>query len=174
MVIGYFLSGYLVYRHSLNQSVKHEAELLAEIEKLKLANVATAPLQRTASVDYSACLAAQDVTQAPAYLLAAIRRVENGRQGRELGYNGKDAYVVGRMAVEQWQYGAAGRLATKVLWQWAASDPERFKDYVETLAATYYGHGQAGNHDWAKQVRALAKQERAHLSTDRRTTTSNP
>lgn len=146
-----------------------ELALVAALEETKFSNmqIEAVPYKlSTGPVDYVAVGRTEYLTQAPAHLVAAMRRQEMGRPYRELGYHGKTQFAVEHFELQDRQYGEAGREATRELWRWVQSDKELWDDYTEFLAVGYHGGDKASNFHWAKNVRILAKQERANLQRD--------
>ena len=142
--------------------------LAAENRTLRFANAAIFerwPDIPPAEVDYIACRETEYWTLSPWYLTAAIRRQENGRTHRELGYHGKSQFISKNMSITHWQYGEAGRMASRKLWKWVQKDGKRWRSYIDYLASRYRGGSLQQQQLWARNVRILVKKEKARVPT---------
>jgi hypothetical protein len=142
------------------------AKLAEQNEKLRYANAAI--FERSgyippADVDGEAVQMAHWYTLAPRELIVAIRRQENGRKHRETGYHGKSEFIATHLEIGHWQYGEAGRMATRKLWQYTWNNPARRRAYVNFLATRYLGQSKSKNAQWSKAVIRMVKQEMARL-----------
>lgn len=146
-----------------------EKILVAALEEQRMAGaqIEWTPWKKsTGAVDYGAVRKTEYLTQAPAHLVAAMRRQEMGRPYVELGYFGKTQFAVENFEPSTRQYGEAGREATRELWRWVQADKNLWEDYTDFLAHGYVSGTERENNLWARNVRALAKQERANLNRD--------
>lgn len=91
----------------------------------------------------------------PASILVAVRRLERGSQGYELGNKGKTAVFAKCVPVEQWQYYEASRSLNRLVWKWALVNPAYRRDLFKALGG--YTRPDRSK-DWSRNVDRFQKE----------------
>ena len=110
------------------------------------------------SVDLTATAHASYDMGTPTSVLIAVRQFERGLPGYELGNKGKTYAIASSVPRSEWQYYEASRTLNRILWEHVLSDPERRRDAIKALGATYTEKTHA--EEWARNVSELEREAR--------------
>lgn len=147
----------------VKQNQEARAEQAAQLEVLKQALI-TQKRARTwppkSTVDYEACARVSEDFGTPAFLLAGIRRAENGPPQMALGVHA--TYEAGTKLYKQewWNYQAAARYGNLLAWDWIFEHPERAKAFLDYMGKRWATGNPWRTKHWARNVWELSKKER--------------
>lgn len=141
----------------LHDSRKDLQRLEAENRELRLRDAARARVKTfkdgKVTVNMEAVANASYDMGAPASVVEAMRRQENGSPLWELGHKGKTALIASCVEPDSWQYYEGARSANKALWRWVMADKKRRKEAIKALGKAYTAEAHASR--WARNVDKL-------------------
>lgn len=142
------------------------SKLSAENERLRLFNAREVRRYKkpSAKVNYEACAEARHVMGAPASVIAAVTRQENGPPDIETGVLGKTDWIAKNYPIQYWASMETGRMLNIYAWEWLLKTDEgriAFKKILKRASKSYTGNTLPDA--WAKNVAKFQMEEAAKL-----------